>query len=87
MRDLGWPVEEFALWLRTLVPIGLTDLGCDVVAGASQSIINPRTRTRQPTRVRTRRHMGLSPVVNGWQIEYANRYGPFQDPASPNMID
>ena len=45
MRDLGWPVEEFALWLRTLVPIGLTDLGCDVVAGASQSVISPRTRT------------------------------------------
>jgi hypothetical protein len=35
MRDLGWPVEEFALWLRTLVLIGLTDLGCDVVAGVS----------------------------------------------------
>jgi hypothetical protein len=30
--------------------------------------------------------MGLSPVVNYWQIEYANREEPFQDPASPVLF-
>jgi hypothetical protein len=70
-----------------LFPIGLTDLGCDVVAGASQNIMNHGTSTRHPTKVITHRHMGLSPVVNGRQIEYANRQDPFQDPASLNMIE
>ena len=73
MRDLGWPAEELPPWLTALVPIGLTDLGGDVVAGASQNIMNPRTRTRNPTRVMTRRDMGLSPILNGWQLQYANR--------------
>jgi hypothetical protein len=57
VRDLGWPAEEFAPWFRILESVGLTTLGCDVVAGVSHSIMNPRTRTQQPTRTITNRDM------------------------------
>jgi hypothetical protein len=71
--DLGWPAEEPPPWLTAFIPIGLTDLGRDVVAGATQNIMSPRTRTRSPTRVMTRRDMDVSPIANGWHLQYANR--------------
>jgi hypothetical protein len=71
--DLAWPAEEPPPWLTAFIPIGLTDLGRDVVAGASQNIMNPRTRTRSPTRVMTRRDMDVAPMANHWQLQYANR--------------
>jgi len=37
-------------------------------------------------RVMTRRDMTLAPIVNGWQLQYANRSEPFQDPASPVLF-
>jgi hypothetical protein len=70
-----------------LVPSGWTDLVCNVVAGVGQNIIHPRMRTTHPTKVMTRMDMDLFLVVNGREREYANRYEPFQDAASPNMID
>ena len=73
MRGPAWPAEAFPPWLTALVLIGLADLGCDVVADASQNIMSPRARTRNPTRVMIRKDMGLSPIVNSLQIQYANR--------------
>jgi hypothetical protein len=54
-------------------PIGLPERGYDVAAGAGQNIMNLGTRTRPPTRVMTRKDMSLSPIVNSWQLQYANR--------------
>jgi hypothetical protein len=73
IRDLGWPAEDSAPGIRKPESTGLTTLGCDVVAGVIQSIMNPRTRTQHPIRTITRRDMGVSPVIHGRQLEYANR--------------
>jgi hypothetical protein len=73
IRDLGWPAVELPPWRTALVPIGLSERGYDVAAGAGLNILNPGTRTRHPTRVITRKDTGLSPIVNGWQLQYANR--------------
>jgi hypothetical protein len=68
IRDRCWSAEECAPWLRILESVGLTTLGCGVVAGVIQSIMNPITRTQHPMRTITNRDMGFSPVTNGGNL-------------------
>ncbi|MDZ4732467.1 MAG: hypothetical protein SGJ16_02635 [Nitrospirota bacterium] len=74
--------EELAPWLTALVPIGLTNRNCDVVAGAGQHSMNPeheRDIRREAEALFQSRTAGRSSMPTDTDH--------FQDPATPNMID
>jgi hypothetical protein len=56
----------------------LTTLGCDVVAGVIQSIMNPITRTQHPMRIITNSDTGVSPGMNGGNLSMPTDWSHFK---------